>query len=202
MITFIKDELHTLIHIEKLSYLEIGRLYGCSDTLVKRRAKQLGIELPKRRTINPSETFDNKVSRRKLKSCVNSLKYKSSKKYCSTNCQTEFEYNDYIRKWKSGETSGTCVHGSSKHIRKYLFLKYDNQCCKCGWSVTHPVTGKIPLELHHVDGNYKNNSEDNLELLCPNCHALTPNYKALNKSSDGTRYKAYFKDYYQKPKDS
>lgn len=29
-------------------------------------------------------------------------------------------------------------------------------------------------------GNYLNNSEDNLDLICPNCHSLTPTYRALN----------------------
>ena len=34
----------------------------------------------------------------------------------------------------------------------------------------------IPLELHHKDGNHFNNELNNLELLCPNCHAQTENY--------------------------
>lgn len=33
----------------------------------------------------------------------------------------------------------------------------------------------IPLELHHKDGDHFNNEFSNLELLCPNCHALEPN---------------------------
>ncbi len=40
----------------------------------------------------------------------------------------------------------------------------------------------IPLELDHVDGNRKNNSLNNLRLLCPNCHALTPTYRSKNRS--------------------
>ena len=35
----------------------------------------------------------------------------------------------------------------------------------------------IPLELHHINGNNKDNSFSNLQLLCPNCHALTDNYR-------------------------
>jgi hypothetical protein len=38
----------------------------------------------------------------------------------------------------------------------------------------------IPLELDHIDGHHWNNSLDNLRLLCPNCHAQTPTYKARN----------------------
>jgi hypothetical protein len=39
----------------------------------------------------------------------------------------------------------------------------------------------IPLELHHIDGDNKNNNLSNLTLLCPNCHALTDNYRGKNK---------------------
>ena len=38
----------------------------------------------------------------------------------------------------------------------------------------------IPLEIHHVDGNRDNNGLDNLQILCPNCHALTDTYKGKN----------------------
>lgn len=34
----------------------------------------------------------------------------------------------------------------------------------------------IKLEVHHIDGHKGNNKEDNLQLLCPNCHAYTDNY--------------------------
>ena len=36
---------------------------------------------------------------------------------------------------------------------------------------------KIPLELHHVNGNHSDNTLENLQFLCPNCHALTENYR-------------------------
>ena len=39
---------------------------------------------------------------------------------------------------------------------------------------------KIPLDMHHKDGNNRNNSNENLQLLCCNCHALTPNFKGKN----------------------
>lgn len=66
----------------------------------------------------------------------------------------------------------------SGHVRRYLFEKNNNQCEKCGWGEKNLYTKKIPLEIHHIDGDYKNNIESNLQLLCPNCHALTSNFKS------------------------
>lgn len=34
----------------------------------------------------------------------------------------------------------------------------------------------IPIELHHVNGDRFDNRLNNLQLLCPNCHALTENH--------------------------
>lgn len=39
----------------------------------------------------------------------------------------------------------------------------------------------ISLELHHIDGDKSNNTKENLELLCPNCHSYTDNYGSKNK---------------------
>jgi len=45
----------------------------------------------------------------------------------------------------------------------------------------------IALDLDHIDGNADNNSEGNLRLICPNCHAQTPTYKGRNKGTESTR---------------
>ena len=43
-------------------------------------------------------------------------------------------------------------------------------CERCGASYWNGK--KLPLELHHKDGDHYNNELDNLEILCPNCHAV------------------------------
>lgn len=40
---------------------------------------------------------------------------------------------------------------------------------------------KIPLELHHRDGDRTNHLLSNLQLLCPNCHSQTENFRGKNK---------------------
>lgn len=87
----------------------------------------------------------------------------------------------YIEKWKSGEESGMKgTYELSGHVRSYLLEKYNSQCSRCGWKEINPYTNKIPLEIEHCDGNYMNNKEDNLTVLCPNCHSLTATYKGAN----------------------
>lgn len=57
-------------------------------------------------------------------------------------------------------------------------LKQD--CCeKCGISEWFGV--KLPLELHHKDGNHYKNQLDNLEILCPNCHSIQEGNSGANK---------------------
>lgn len=53
------------------------------------------------------------------------------------------------------------------------------QCCKC--KLKEWLGQPIPLELEHKDGNHDNNSLENLEILCPNCHAQTSTYRGKNQ---------------------
>ena len=107
---------------------------------------------------------------------------RNSTKYCSAKCQRKHENHLYIKRWQEGKENGMCgKEGISKLIRRYLFIKYENKCQDCGWSKIHPITKKIPLTVEHIDGNWKNNKEENLKLLCPNCHSLTLTYGSLNK---------------------
>lgn len=117
-----------------------------------------------------------------MKYCLNCYKeILNRNKYCSLICQKEYEYKEYISEWKQGKKDG--MRGSyqlSLHIKTYLLRKYNNRCSRCGWGEVNPYTKKIPLEIEHIDGNYKNNSEENLTVLCPNCHSLTSTYKGAN----------------------
>jgi hypothetical protein len=107
--------------------------------------------------------------------------------HCSYKCRQYNDYLIYINKWKLGLVDGRSGKASiSRHIKHYLFEKYNNSCQKCGWGIRNEYTDNIPLEIHHIDGDYTNNKENNLELLCPNCHSLTDNYKSRNKNNKRT----------------
>lgn len=54
------------------------------------------------------------------------------------------------------------------------------KCEKCGR--TEWEGQRIPLCVHHIDGNHINNQIENLQVLCPNCHAQTDNYCGRNKN--------------------
>lgn len=98
--------------------------------------------------------------------------------YCNNKCQGEYSTKITFTKIENGDTSFY-----SDTYKKYLIHKFGNKCMKCGWSEINPTTGLVPIQLEHKDGNSENNSLDNLELLCPNHHSLTPTYGALNKGN-------------------
>ena len=140
-----------------------------------------------------SATTSN-FARRKTRTCTGCGKLLSeSKKYCSVLCQQAYLKRTKIEDWLAGKIDGTTSSGCSDTIRKYLLEQCGYKCPKCGWDEVNPVTKRVPLEINHIDGDPTNNVPANLEVLCPNCHALTPNFRALNKNSTRTYRAKYSK---------
>lgn len=67
-------------------------------------------------------------------------------------------------------------NSSNAHKRKVLIDRgiKEAKCECCGLSEW--MNKPIPLELHHKDFNHHNNSIDNLQILCANCHMQAHNY--------------------------
>ncbi len=62
---------------------------------------------------------------------------------------------------------------------RYIIVTGKSSCDCCGLSEWQ---GKpIPLEIHHMNGNNRDNRLSNLQLLCPNCHAQTEHYRGRAK---------------------
>ena len=52
-------------------------------------------------------------------------------------------------------------------------------CCeKCKNRLWQGIA--LDLHIHHLDGNPLNNSRNNLQALCPNCHSQTDNFMSKN----------------------
>ena len=68
----------------------------------------------------------------------------------------------------------------SNKLRKRLINEgyLEPVCSSC--SLTEWQGVPIPLELDHINGTNTDNRLMNLRLLCPNCHALTSNYRGKN----------------------
>lgn len=74
---------------------------------------------------------------------------------------------------------------------RLLFHKLKEVCCD-SCKLTSWCDMPIKLELHHVNGDRRNNTIENLQLLCPNCHSLTPNYRGRNIKKDKTATRLKF----------
>ena len=189
-----KQNLENLIN-KGIAYTEIGRMYGVTIGAVKKAAKKLGINLAPRRKINASEHFNKGCGDTHYCLFCGAI-IKQIRRYdntfCSKDCQANYYRRLYLERWKRGEEDGLKgKYGLSSYIRVYLLEKHQYKCERCGWGEKNEFTGKVPLEIHHIDGDYRNNKEENLQVLCPNCHSLTETYKSHNKSGRKGREKYY-----------
>ena len=74
---------------------------------------------------------------------------------------------------------------SHKLKNRLIKEEFKLPCCEeCGWA-KKAKNGRLPLELHHINGNARDNRLENLKILCPNCHSLKENYRGLNRKSPG-----------------
>lgn len=68
---------------------------------------------------------------------------------------------------------------SSRLLERLVAEGYKNMKCeRCG--IIDWMGQVISFHLHHKDGDHDNNSLDNLEILCPNCHSQTDNFAGKN----------------------
>lgn len=70
------------------------------------------------------------------------------------------------------------INYSSDTLKKRLIAEgyKESKCEVCGYEEN--------LELHHINGNHYDNHLENLQILCPNCHAKTDNFRNRNSKKE------------------
>ena len=86
---------------------------------------------------------------------------------------------EQYERWKLGDCSvlskSMLDYGQlpvKSSFRLFFFEDKGDSCERCGWTHDFGDGSQPPLEVSHIDHDFKNMSYDNLELLCPNCHAV------------------------------
>lgn len=104
---------------------------------------------------------------------------KSGLMFCSRTCKEKAQMIGGMKEIQPdhyGKAKGRWTY------RDKAFETHPKKCIRCGYD-EHPEI----LEVHHKDRNRSNNSSENFEVLCPNCH-MWEHY--INKDGRYTRSKA------------
>ncbi len=127
------------------------------------------------------EEAEKVVAKKDLNTCHSCREFTSNPKFCNTTCAAEFKKRQHIEAWLAGDFSrlgkGLKIKNS---IREYILNEANHKCSQCGWAEKNPTNNHCYLEIDHIDGNWANPAKENLRVLCPNCHTLTPTYRNLN----------------------
>lgn len=137
--------------------------------------------------ITPNHYGTEKVERLDLCLRCNKPLVADQIKYCSPACSSKHRSEIKVHEWLNGTWDGSEKSGLSGTIREYILKQNKYTCSECGNASVNPYSGLSIIQVDHIDGDFQNNHSGNLRTLCPNCHAMTPNFGSLNKSGKGRR---------------
>lgn len=180
-----KEELINLIFNEKKSYREIGKIYGVSDTYIKKVSNKLGISLPRKKNFPDNFVPHNKGTGKKhiCEHCTNEyLCVPKHSKFCSKECEINNRVKKHYEYYLENQEKFNNTTNGMKFIKKHLLNEQNNLCAICNlpdeWN-----NKKLIFILDHIDGDASNNLKNNLRLVCPNCDSQLETYKSKNKNS-------------------
>ena len=128
-------------------------------------------------TKSKRKEINEKVSKKMKGRSVGSAKIGYDKEKWYVSCLITWQKNKELRK------ENTPFHEwPLATIREHIFDEQNGCCNKCG--LDKWLEELITLELEHKDGNNKNNTRENLEFLCPNCHSMTVTWRGRNKNKN------------------
>lgn len=99
--------------------------------------------------------------------------------YCSNTCKTSAYRKSIIDAFYAGTLEPSPF--LNPILRRHLLQRFEERCQRCGWNEKNAFSGKVPVEVEHIDGDWQNISPENLTVLCPNCHSLTKTFRGLNR---------------------
>lgn len=159
-----------------------SREYTCSDVCF--------VEFSQWNRVGPKHKQEHKS----CKFCGRIIQGRRIKIFCNNACSASYRRHQIFEEIESGVIYPTLM------MKKYLIHKHGNQCMECGWNKINPISGLVPVQLDHIDGDSDNNDLNNVRLLCPNCHSLTPTYGSLNKNGSNSKKNKRKLEHYHKTK--
>ena len=164
---------------EGLSMTEVARRLGISTPTVCYHARKLGV--PARSKF--ARRFDWREISRTYESGVSMRECKRRFGFSSQSWAAAVNRGDVVPRSRLIPLEQLLVVGrrtSRGHLKKRLLAAgLKEECCE-GCGLTHWRGRPLSLQLHHRNGNGKDNRLENLELLCANCHSQTENWGGRN----------------------
>ena len=155
---------------EGMSQRAIATVEGVSQSTIKYWLKKHNLK-----TVTKSGPRRTKESGGFCESCGKTIKHPN--RFCDARCKSTLDAKSFGERWVTEGYRALPEHTQKSGIfngkaRRFIFIDKGSKCERCEWTYSFGDNSFPPLEVHHKDGNYKNNNYDNLELLCPNCHAI------------------------------
>lgn len=193
-----REDLENLILIQKLSYIEIGKRYGVSDTYIKKVAKRLDINLPIRAKFNENYKPYNTGTGKNIVCLYCDKQVNTSydeQLYCNKNCWINHKSDTYYKNYLKNQILFCTPDKDIAPLKKHILKEQNNFCDICG--IKNEWNNKpMVFILDHIDGDAANNMRNNLRLICHNCDSQLDTYKSKNKNS--ARKERYLKNYKEK----
>ena len=165
-------------------YNEILKRLGCSKSTVHQYARVLGLT-------KPGKFYDWSAVQEYYDAGHTRLECMAHFGFCFDSWRSAMRRGDLkVKDWRI-PLDNLLVPNRHQTARSHLKQRLlqagllQNHCYECG--INEWRGNSISLNLHHINGDGKDNRLENLTLLCPNCHSQTENFAGKNKTGETKR---------------